>query len=134
MMMPHDSHSKFGWGARSTRPNSNANRRAKEWAVTQATAAPPGGAAATVHKTVVGIQVGGISFLDEGTEQVLDVLQERGAAVAGYLWARLRAWSSTMFWMRGLAALTASSRPVFWASTSLQDGSITSCATFCHCG
>jgi hypothetical protein len=28
---------------------------------------------------MVGIQVGAISFLDEGTEQVLDILQERGA-------------------------------------------------------
>jgi hypothetical protein len=27
----------------------------------------------------VGIQIGGISFLDEGTEQVLDILQEKGA-------------------------------------------------------
>jgi hypothetical protein len=28
---------------------------------------------------MIGIQVGAVSFLDEGTEQVLDVLQERGA-------------------------------------------------------
>src|SRR5579864_6908450 len=28
---------------------------------------------------MVGIQIGAVSFLDEGTEQVLDILQERGA-------------------------------------------------------
>src|SRR5882757_7360439 len=28
---------------------------------------------------VIGIQIGSISFLDEGTEKVLDILQERGA-------------------------------------------------------
>ena len=33
----------------------------------------------TVPPKMIGIQVGAVSFLDEGTEQVLDVLQERGA-------------------------------------------------------
>src|ERR1700750_1409412 len=28
---------------------------------------------------VIGIEIGSISFLDEGTEKVIDVLQERGA-------------------------------------------------------
>lgn len=28
---------------------------------------------------MIGMQVGAVSFLDEGTEQVLDILQERGA-------------------------------------------------------
>ena len=36
----------------------------------------------TVHPSVssktIGIQVGAVSFVDEGTEKVLDVLQERG--------------------------------------------------------
>jgi hypothetical protein len=29
---------------------------------------------------MIGIQVGAVSFVDEGTEKVLDILQERGAA------------------------------------------------------
>src|SRR5690242_1355537 len=35
--------------------------------------------AAVPKKTMVGIQVGAVSFVDEGTERVLDILQERGA-------------------------------------------------------
>ena len=31
-----------------------------------------------VSSKMIGIQVGAISFVDEGTEEVLDVLQERG--------------------------------------------------------
>ena len=38
----------------------------------------PGRAAVTaVPSKMIGIQVGAISFVDEGTEKVLDVLQER---------------------------------------------------------
>jgi hypothetical protein len=37
-----------------------------------------GHAAAVSPSKMIGIQVGAISFVDEGTEQVLDVLQERG--------------------------------------------------------
>ena len=33
---------------------------------------------ATGSSKMIGIQVGAISFVDEGTEKVLDVLQERG--------------------------------------------------------
>jgi hypothetical protein len=40
---------------------------------------PLGEAAVPAASTMVGIQVGAISFVDEGTEKVLDVLQERGA-------------------------------------------------------
>ena len=36
-------------------------------------------AAPAATKRMIGIQVGAVSFLDEGTEQVLDILQERGA-------------------------------------------------------
>src|SRR5439155_8981951 len=35
--------------------------------------------AAEALKQTIGIQVGSISFIDEGTEQVLDILEERGA-------------------------------------------------------
>jgi hypothetical protein len=44
-------------------------------------AALPHGASAAENFAgkLVGIQVGAVSFLDEGTEQVLDILQERGA-------------------------------------------------------
>src|SRR5262245_25608502 len=34
-------------------------------------------AAKTEPKKVIGIQIGAVSFLDEGTEKVLDILQER---------------------------------------------------------
>src|SRR5205807_322500 len=34
--------------------------------------------AAAVSSKMIGIQVGAVSFVDEGTEKVLDVLQERG--------------------------------------------------------
>src|SRR5213595_946155 len=38
-----------------------------------------GASAAESLKQTIGIQVGSISFIDEGTEQALDLLQERGA-------------------------------------------------------
>ena len=34
---------------------------------------------ASVSSKMIGIQVGAVSFVDEGTEKVLDVLQERAA-------------------------------------------------------
>src|SRR5438105_10550637 len=37
-----------------------------------------GNAAVSPSEKMIGIQVGAISFVDEGTEKVLDVLQERG--------------------------------------------------------
>jgi hypothetical protein len=48
-----------------------------------------------VRRTTVGIQVGAVSFVDEGTEKVLDVLQERGAVDTIYL--------TTFTYGRGLA-------------------------------
>jgi hypothetical protein len=39
---------------------------------------PSGGSAAVASK-MIGIQVGAVSFVDEGTERVLDVLQERAS-------------------------------------------------------
>ena len=40
------------------------------------------GAAATGREKIIGIQIGAVSFLDEGTERVLDIVQERGAVNA----------------------------------------------------
>ncbi len=40
--------------------------------------AMPGTGHATSSPKMIGIQVGAVSFVDEGTEKVLDVLQERG--------------------------------------------------------
>jgi hypothetical protein len=40
--------------------------------------APLGEAAVSATEKMVGIQIGAISFVDEGTEKVLDMLQERG--------------------------------------------------------
>ena len=37
-----------------------------------------GESAVTASSKMIGIQVGALSFVDEGTEKVLDVLQERG--------------------------------------------------------
>src|SRR5437660_12895128 len=42
-------------------------------ALTVPTPGPP-----TVFSKMIGIQVGAVSFVDEGTEKVVDVLQERG--------------------------------------------------------
>jgi hypothetical protein len=40
--------------------------------------AMPTAAQTAVSSKMIGIQVGAVSFIDEGTERVLDVLQERG--------------------------------------------------------
>src|SRR5262245_39143651 len=45
---------------------------------TAALGVPNSGRAATAYK-MIGIQVGAISFVDEGTEEVLDILQERAS-------------------------------------------------------
>src|SRR5689334_3988267 len=42
-----------------------------------AAAAPPLSAAPPDAKQAIGIQIGSISFLDEGVEKVLDILQEK---------------------------------------------------------
>jgi hypothetical protein len=47
-------------------------------AATAALGVPNTGRAAVASK-MIGIQVGAISFVDEGTEKVLDILQERGS-------------------------------------------------------
>ena len=44
-----------------------------------ALAIPPSGHTAVSSK-MIGIQVGAVSFVDEGTERVLDVLQERACS------------------------------------------------------
>src|SRR5262245_1471239 len=49
----------------------------------------------STRRKTVGIQVGAVSFVDEGTEKVLDVLQERGAVDTIYL--------TTFTYGRGLA-------------------------------
>lgn len=55
----------------------------KSTAIVTTAALLPSGVGATPEaakpQKIVGIQAGAVSFLDEGTEQVLDVLQERGA-------------------------------------------------------
>ena len=45
----------------------------------QAAAVAPFLGAADTQKKMIGLQVGSVSFIDEGTEQVLDILQQRGA-------------------------------------------------------
>jgi hypothetical protein len=45
---------------------------------------PSTGAAFSARK-MIGLQIGAVSFLDEGTERVLDILQERGAVNALFL-------------------------------------------------
>jgi hypothetical protein len=61
-----------------------------------ATATPPGSiAAAEDGNKMIGIQVGAVSFADEGIEQVLDILQERGAVNTVFL--------TTFTYGRGLA-------------------------------
>ena len=43
---------------------------------------------------MIGIQIGAVSFLDEGTEKVLDILEERGAVntlfLAVFTYGRIR--------------------------------------------
>ena len=48
-------------------------------AVVAATPTSPALAQASTAKKMIGIQVGGVSFLDEGVEQVLDIFQQRAA-------------------------------------------------------
>ncbi|MHB8524248.1 MAG: hypothetical protein ACYDH9_26300 [Limisphaerales bacterium] len=51
--------------------------------------------AAEAAKKMIGIQIGAVSFVDEGTDQVLDILQERGAVNTIFL--------TTFTYGRGLA-------------------------------
>src|SRR4051812_15072241 len=59
--------------------------------------------AAPSSKTV-GIQVGAISFVDEGTEKVLDILQEKGAVNAIFL--------ATFTYGRGIAGRQVANHPL----------------------
>jgi hypothetical protein len=59
--------------------------------------------AASGRKTI-GIQAGAISFVDEGTEQVLDILQERGAVNTIFL--------ATFTYGRGIAGRQVSNQPL----------------------
>src|SRR5512139_371025 len=54
-----------------------------------------GAAEPVASRRSMGIQVGAVSFVDEGTEKVLDILQERGAIDTLYL--------TTFTYGRGLA-------------------------------
>src|SRR5215471_18543599 len=51
--------------------------------------------AGTTQSKMIGIQVGAVSFVDEGVEQVLDILQERAAVNTIFL--------ATFTYGRGLA-------------------------------
>jgi hypothetical protein len=64
----------------------------------------PGIARTASETKVIGMQVGAVSFLDEGTEQVLDVLQERGAVNALFL--------ATFTYGRGIGGRQVPNRPL----------------------
>jgi hypothetical protein len=57
----------------------------------------------SARRKTIGIQVGAVSFVDEGTEKVLDVLQERGAVDTIYL--------TTFTYGRGLAGRQVPGQP-----------------------
>ncbi|HEX4262782.1 MAG TPA: twin-arginine translocation signal domain-containing protein [Verrucomicrobiae bacterium] len=61
-------------------------------------------AAATASDKMIGIQVGAVSFLDEGTERVLDILQERGAVNTLFL--------ATFTYGRGIAGRQVPGQPL----------------------
>lgn len=60
--------------------------------------------AASASNKMIGIQIGAVSFLDEGTEQVLDILQERGAVNALFL--------ATFTYGRGIAGRQVPGQPL----------------------
>src|SRR5689334_5112391 len=53
--------------------------------VREAAAAPPAGARPQPSRKLVGIQVGAVSFVDEGVDAVLDVVQQRASVNALFL-------------------------------------------------
>src|SRR5215472_1765717 len=61
------------------------------------------GAAEKGSDKMIGIQVGAVSFLDEGTEKVLDILQERGAVNTLFL--------ATFTYGRGIAGRQVPGQP-----------------------
>ena len=60
--------------------------------------------AAPAGKKMIGIQVGAVSFVDEGSEKVLDILQERGAVNALFL--------ATFTYGRGIAGRQVPGQPL----------------------
>src|SRR6516225_3251221 len=60
-------------------------------------------AGASVSAKMIGIQVGAVSFVDEGTEKVLDILQERGAVNTLFL--------ATFTYGRGIAGRQVPGQP-----------------------
>src|SRR5689334_11674060 len=74
-----------------TSPNNLTRReflKSTSTAVAAAALAPaltPANARTIPRHKMIGIQVGAVSFLDEGTERVLDLLQERGAVDSIFL-------------------------------------------------
>src|SRR5512134_950154 len=69
--------------------------------VTSIAAAAP---AAAAGKKMIGMQVGAVSFVDEGTEKVLDILQERGAVNTLFL--------ATFTYGRGIAGRQVPGQPL----------------------
>jgi hypothetical protein len=61
-------------------------------------------AAESLSGKMIGIQIGAVSFLDEGTEQVLDILQERGAVNTLFL--------ATFTYGRGIAGRQVPGQPL----------------------
>jgi len=64
----------------------------------------PSSARAAAPSRMVGVQVGAVSFVDEGTERVLDILQERGAVNAIFL--------ATFTYGRGIAGRQIQNHPL----------------------
>src|SRR5436305_8460055 len=76
-------------------------------AIADAALAPtllPSNAQAAPSTKTIGIQVGAVSFVDESTEKVLDVLQEKGAVNAIFL--------ATFTYGRGIAGRQVRGRPL----------------------
>ena len=75
-------------------------------AATAATVAPSLTLAApeSASKKLIGLQVGAISFVDEGSEKVLDIIQERGAVNAIFL--------ATFTYGRGIAGRQVAGQPL----------------------
>ena len=61
-------------------------------------------AAASTSDEMIGIQIGAVSFLDEGTDQVLDILQQRGAVNTLFL--------ATFTYGRGIAGRQVPGQPL----------------------
>src|SRR5207245_4753142 len=64
----------------------------------------PSTARALAARKMIGIQAGAVSFVDEGTEQVLDILQQRGAVNTIFL--------ATFTYGRGIAGRQVPGQPL----------------------